>query len=154
MPMDVLAVFEAAMRNKKISGRVLAVHLGTVANADYAVYIADFFIRISGISLVMVSLAVREKFIVIFRSDGLRIDIGRIAERQLSGYGTAGGHRTMARAELDLSRVVPEAGSGDAEPLQGWLFRRLAPDIKGLQALLPGPGRGRSSSRRLRVPGT
>jgi nanoRNase/pAp phosphatase (c-di-AMP/oligoRNAs hydrolase) len=150
MPMEVLGIFDQAIARKKIGGKTLLAHIGDVKNTDYPVYIADFFMRISGISAVIVSARHEQKLVVIFRSNGLRIDIGRIAERVLGPYGTAGGHRTMARAELDLSEIRKEALSLSEDALERWLVAKLSPDLKGLQHLLP--ARERSKTRRLRVP--
>lgn len=150
MPMEVLGIFDQAIAKKKIGGKTLLAHLGEVKNTDYPVYIADFFMRISGIAAVIVSTRHENKLVVIFRSNGLRIDIGRIAERVLGHYGTAGGHRTMARAELDLAKIREETITLSDDAIERWLIEKLSPDLKGLQQLLP--ARERTSTRRLRTP--
>ena len=150
MPMEVLGIFDQAIARKRIAGKTLLAHIGEVRNTDYPVHIADFFMRISGISVVVVSVRFENKLVVIFRSNGLRIDIGRVAERVLSSYGTAGGHRTMARAELDLPKIAAESGSTSDEAVERWLVEKLAPDLKGLQALLPPKERTRTV--RFRIP--
>jgi nanoRNase/pAp phosphatase (c-di-AMP/oligoRNAs hydrolase) len=152
MPMEVLSIFDQAIGRKKIGGKTLISNLGEVSNTDYAVYIADFFMRISGISVVVVVSRHKEKLIVIFRSNGLRIDIGRIAERILNSYGAAGGHRTMARAELDFEKILPESSGTEDEALEHWLIKKLAADLKGLRQLLP--DHERPKTRTFRSPRT
>lgn len=141
MPMEVLEIFDQAIAHKRIAGSCLLSHLGRVKNTDYAVYIADFFIRISGISVVIVSALHRGRLVIVFRSNGLNVDIGRVAEKTFAPYGTAGGHRTMARAELDAGRLKEEGVRQDEASIQRWLVDKLAPSIKGLQNLAGSPGK-------------
>ena len=82
------------------------------------VAIADFFTRIHGFKWIAVSGAVEETCIVIFRSDGSR-DIGRLSDACFHDVGSAGGHKTLGRAEFPVS-AIPSGAS-----LQDFILQRL-----------------------------
>jgi CRISPR-associated endonuclease/helicase Cas3 len=46
------------------------------------------------------------KLIIILRNDGVRKNAGRVAKTAFSALGSAGGHRSMARAELPLEKLA------------------------------------------------
>ncbi len=98
------------------------VWLGEVESADLLVAIADFFTRVHGLRWTAVSgIVQKETVVVIFRGDGTR-DIGRLADACFHDVGSAGGHRTLARAEFPFSAVP--AGEDCAEFVQTRLQRR------------------------------
>jgi hypothetical protein len=47
-------------------------------------------------------------------------------------YGSAGGHRTMARAELELSRLEAELREPSDVAIEDWLLKRLGTKLKSL----------------------
>ena len=85
--------------------------LGEVETPDLLVVIADFFSRVHGLAWIAVAGVYCEgnvpedaKIVVIFRGDG-RKDLGKFAHDRMNALGSAGGHRTMARAEFPLGAV-------------------------------------------------
>ncbi len=137
LPLSTLDHFSVAIANKRIARDVIFSYLGAVDNPDVCVHVADFFIKISGIGWAIVSCRTPEKLVVVFRSDGLRKHAGHIAERSLIEYGSAGGHRTMARAEVPIDRLkaqVPEWGDA---AIERWLLGRLSTQLKALGKASP-----------------
>ncbi len=132
MPLNTLDYFSIAISNKKIARDVAFSFLGRVNNPDVGVHVADFFLKLSGISWVIVAVRTEEKLIVVFRTDGLRRHAGRVAEALFLTYGTAGGHRTMARAELLLARLQEEGTELSDVALERWLLQRLSHKLKAL----------------------
>ena len=108
LPLETLDYFAAAIANKKVVREVAFAYLGTIPNPDMCVHVADFFIKLTGISWAVLACRSKERVVVVFRSDGFRKHAGKLAEQLFLDYGTAGGHRTMARAELELARLVAE----------------------------------------------
>jgi nanoRNase/pAp phosphatase (c-di-AMP/oligoRNAs hydrolase) len=101
--LDYLKYFKTALQYMRLrKGRVF-VHLGTVSNPDVCVIIADFFMRIHTVSWSIISGICDKKLVVIFRNDGTRKNAGRVAQEGFGGFGSAGGHKTMARAEINLA---------------------------------------------------
>ncbi|SDN83438.1 DHH family phosphoesterase [Desulfonauticus submarinus] len=102
---DWLKYFCQAFRKLKFLGNGLGVCLGNVESPDILVILADFFLQIHNISWDMVGGVYDNKLVVIFRGDGLRRDMGKLAMKMFSDYGPAGGHRAMARAEVPLENL-------------------------------------------------
>lgn len=101
---------------KRLAGG-LHVFLGEVDNPDILVVLADFFMRVHEISWTSTAGTCKGRLVVVFRGDGLAAqgrnrgevpDLGETAERLFGEYGMAGGHKAMARAEADLSRLNGE----------------------------------------------
>jgi nanoRNase/pAp phosphatase (c-di-AMP/oligoRNAs hydrolase) len=100
-----LNYFKTALEKRVVTKKGLYVHLGVVPSADICVQIADFFMGVYGMSWSFVSGAYKGKLIVILRNDGYRKDAGKLAERAFGSFGSAGGHRRAARAEITLESL-------------------------------------------------
>src|SRR5436190_13152218 len=115
LPVETLDYFAIAIANKKIHREVAFAYLGTIPNPDMCVHVADFFIKLTGISWAVLACRSKDRVVVVFRSDGFRKHAGHLAEGLFMEYGSAGGHPTMGRAELEISRR-PGVGR---EPTEG-----------------------------------
>jgi nanoRNase/pAp phosphatase (c-di-AMP/oligoRNAs hydrolase) len=125
--LDYLKYFKIALQNMRLrKGRVF-VHLGNVANPDVCVIIADFFMRIHTISWSVVSGVCDKKVVIILRNDGTRKNAGRVAKEGFGNFGSAGGHRTMARAEINLNELKePIIDFKDDRKVLNWIITRTA----------------------------
>ena len=132
LPVETLDYFAIAIANKKVRREVAFAYLGTIPNPDMCVHVADFFIKLTGISWVVVACRTKDRVIAVFRSDGFRKHAGRMAEALFMDYGSAGGHRTMARAELELSRLQGELREPSDVAIEDWLLKRLGTKLKPL----------------------
>ena len=123
--LEYLKYFKTALQTMRLrKGRVF-VHLGPVANPDVCVIIADFFLRIHTVSWSIVSGTCDQKLVVIFRNDGQRKNAGRVAKESFGGFGPAGGHRTMARAEIGLADMkAPPIDFKDDRKVAAWIVIR------------------------------
>ena len=123
--LEYLKYFRNALQYMRLrKGRVF-VHLGPVANPDVCVVIADFFMRIHTVTWSVVSGMFDKKLIVIFRNDGSRKNAGRVAKQAFGPYGSAGGHKTMARAEVSLSDGKdPAIDLRDHDRVLNWVMAR------------------------------
>lgn len=132
LPVETLDYFAIAIANKKIRREVAFAYLGNIPNSAMAVHVADFFIKLTGISWAVVACRSKERVVVVFRSDGFRKHAGHLAEALFLDYGTAGGHRTMARAELELARVQAELREPSDVEIEDWLLKRLGTKLRSL----------------------
>jgi nanoRNase/pAp phosphatase (c-di-AMP/oligoRNAs hydrolase) len=105
-------------------GRIY-VHLGHVSTPDICVLIADFFLKVKGANWTIVSGICAKKFVVIFRSDGVRKDTGKLAERSFGDLGSAGGHKTMARAEIPIASLEREVTTDNTKKVLRWVMDRI-----------------------------
>jgi nanoRNase/pAp phosphatase (c-di-AMP/oligoRNAs hydrolase) len=123
--LEYLKYFKNALQTMRLrKGRVF-VHLGPVSNPDICVIIADFFLRIHTVSWSIVSGTCDQKLIVIFRNDGQRKNAGRVAKESFGSFGSAGGHRTVARAEIPIAEIKsPPIDFKDDRKVAAWVVIR------------------------------
>lgn len=89
-----------------------------VDNPDVLVITADFLMQVYEIRWVAVAGIYQGQVVIIFRGDGVALDVGRLAEQVFSDVGSAGGHKDMARAEFSL------AAAGETD-LELFIWQRL-----------------------------
>ncbi len=106
--LDWMRFFSRAFYNLRRVGTGLFAHMGKVENPDILVIVADFFMRVHGVSWVTVSGEYDDLLIAIFRGDGMRKDVGTFAATLLGELGSAGGHKEAARGEVPLSALNGE----------------------------------------------
>jgi nanoRNase/pAp phosphatase (c-di-AMP/oligoRNAs hydrolase) len=100
-----LEYFRQALEHKKIIKEKIFSYLGRVPSPDVLVLVADFFMRCHEISWVVVSGVYKKTLVVIIRNDGFRQDAGMWASEAFGDFGSAGGRRAKARAEIPLSKL-------------------------------------------------
>ena len=105
--LDWVRYFSRAFYNMRRLGENsgLVAHMGKVENPDILVIVADFFMRIHGVPWVVISGEYDDQLVAIFRGDGLRKDMGKFASQLFGEMGSAGGHKSAARAELALEAL-------------------------------------------------
>lgn len=124
--LDSLRFFCVAFNEMRIRKKNhIFVHLGAVPTADICVSIAEFFMKVHDIVWVFVSGFCKGCLIVIARNDGCRKDAGKILFKVFGGFGSAGGHRVMARAEMPLINLEEVVDHRDQEALSKWLILKL-----------------------------
>ena len=122
---EFLKYFKKALESRRVrKGRVF-VHLGTVINPDVCVLIADFFMRVNTINWSIVSGISENKLTVIFRNDGIRKNAGRVAKEGFGQLGSAGGHKSMARAEIRLTQLKEVIDYKDEKKLLRWIISQI-----------------------------
>ncbi len=125
MNISFLKTFKKAIDNKSRRKNRIFVNLGSVSNPDVCVLIAEFFLRIDNIHWSIVSGLYGNKLIIIFRSDGYRRHSGNVAKKCFGAFGSAGGHKSMARAEISLSNIKDLVDCQNERKLQNWIIRQL-----------------------------
>jgi nanoRNase/pAp phosphatase (c-di-AMP/oligoRNAs hydrolase) len=105
-------------------GKVFA-HLGPVVNPDVCVLIADFFMKISSVNWSIVSGLYDKKLVLVFRNDGLRKDAGKVAKQGFGQIGSAGGHKSMARAEIPFTYLKEVVDYKDDKKLLRWIINKI-----------------------------
>jgi nanoRNase/pAp phosphatase (c-di-AMP/oligoRNAs hydrolase) len=123
--LDFLKYFEIALASKRIrKGRAFS-HIGPVVNPDVCVLLADFFMKISSVDWSIVAGLYANKLVLIFRNDGLRKDAGKVAKESFGEFGSAGGHKSAARAEIPLEALKDEVNYENDEKLLKWIIQRI-----------------------------
>jgi nanoRNase/pAp phosphatase (c-di-AMP/oligoRNAs hydrolase) len=125
IPLEFLKHFKTALDNMKRRKKRAFVHLGHVSNPDACVLVADFLMRVNDVTWSIVSGIYAHRLIVVFRNDGIRKNAGNVAKKSFGGMGSAGGHKSMARAEITLSDLSGEVDCQDPRKLQRWVIRQV-----------------------------
>jgi nanoRNase/pAp phosphatase (c-di-AMP/oligoRNAs hydrolase) len=121
--LDWMRYFSRAFYNLRRIGHGLYAHCGNVENPDILVIVADFFTRVHNVPWVVVSGVADDKLVCILRGDGLRRDMGKMAQSIMNGLGSAGGHKQAARAEVELAAL-------DGEDAEIFMLKRLGQGSK------------------------
>lgn len=125
MTLDSLDFLSLAIKKRTILNNRAYFHKGRLDKPDELVVAADFFLGIAGVNWSVVSGVVENTLIIILRNDGLRKGAGNTAKEAFDAFGSAGGHKTMARAELSMSRVRKQIGSASREAVGAWIISRV-----------------------------
>ncbi len=120
--MDFLGI---AIKKRKVINNRAFFHAGTILKPDELVVVADFFLNIARVNWSIISGVVEKKLIIILRNDGLRKGAGNTAKEAFGKFGSAGGHKTMARAELDLKLIRKSIKRVNKKSLGDWIVGRI-----------------------------
>jgi len=120
-----LKYYRRAIEKKRKRKDWVFVHLGVVETPDVCVLIAEFFMRVRSVNWSIVSGIDDQMLVVVFRNDGLRKNAGRVAKLSFGQLGSAGGHKSMARAEVNLADLKPLVAYRDDEKLGQWIIRQI-----------------------------
>lgn len=96
---------------------------------DTLVLIADFLMKVKGVNRGVAAGIFGQKLVIIMRSSGPRQNMGQLAEIAFGEFGSAGGHKNMARAELPLENLDPKI-KGNTKALERFIVKRLSGDEK------------------------
>ncbi len=122
---DFLKYFQHALKNKRMRRGKIFAHLGDVINPDVCVLVADFFMRVDTASWSIVSGKYKKKLVVIFRYSGFHKSAGTVSKKTFGNIGTAGGHKSMARAEIPVSEMKDRLDFKDDKSVQQWIIHRV-----------------------------
>lgn len=123
--LDFLRYFVIALQNMQMRRNRVFVYLGSVSTPDVCVIIADFFMRVNPVKWSFVSAVCGEKLIVVARNDGIRKNAGKVVKQSFGQFGSAGGHKSMSRAELLLDNVRPIVDTDDDKAVARWVVAQI-----------------------------
>ncbi len=112
-----------AIKQRKIINHRVYAHTGKIENPDQCVIVADFFMRIESANWSIISGIYEEKLVIIMRNDGLRRSAGNTVKDAFSHIGSAGGHRTMARVEIQMTELEKEVPEDDM--ISQWIIDQV-----------------------------
>jgi nanoRNase/pAp phosphatase (c-di-AMP/oligoRNAs hydrolase) len=124
VPMSVLDHIAWGISHRVVVRDLILIHFGEVPTADIMVQTADQLLLTYGINWTVCAGVKDHTLIVIFRGDGHRQDVGKRATLAFGKIGSAGGHRTMGRAEIPLPDGATELDT--CEMLVDNLFRKMS----------------------------
>ncbi len=131
-----LDYFSIALTKLRHARNILYSDVGPVPYADVCAQIADFLIRVKEADWALVSGVVDRKLVIVFRCDGHQKSAGKTAAAAFGSLGSAGGHRTMGRAEIEEKALPPGINLTCNETIERFVIESLAAAEKSLKPLL------------------
>lgn len=120
-----LKYFTKAINTRTFSkGRAFS-HMGLVSSPDICVLIADFFMKVDIISWSFVSCLFEERLVIIIRNDGFYKSAGKLASQAFGKIGSAGGHKTMARAEIPVKELPKSLDITHGKQVERWIKTQI-----------------------------
>ena len=125
IPKECIPVFRKALHDFNIKRDVISVFLGEIKISDYAVMVADFLKTFEGILLCVVIAKYNNQLLIILRSFGIKYNVGRLSSETFGTIGSAGGHRTMARVEIDMGKMDELSELPEDKYLEEFIVKEL-----------------------------
>lgn len=120
-----LVYYKTALAQMQVRKNRIFVYLGEVETPDVCVLIADFFMHIHKVGWSIVAGHYNDKLVVIFRNDGVRKNAGTVAKQSFGHLGSAGGHKSMARAEMPFNGLDIPNNSRSRDKIQRWIIKSI-----------------------------
>jgi nanoRNase/pAp phosphatase (c-di-AMP/oligoRNAs hydrolase) len=119
LSLDRLEFVTRAVRDGTMADQVFSAFLGKVPREDYITYAADFFLDLEDVRWTIISGVVNEMIVISVRNLGYTRNAGEFVKRWFSDIGSAGGHRSMAKAIVPVHRFADKFGAIDGARLNG-----------------------------------
>jgi nanoRNase/pAp phosphatase (c-di-AMP/oligoRNAs hydrolase) len=121
---SVLKYFQRALEKVKIRKERAVMFMGRVDNPDTLVIMADFFMRVHDINSSIAAGIFKDQLVIIFREAGQRKNAGHLASSAFGQFGSAGGHRSMARAEVPLANLDQKIATNE-NAIERFVMKRI-----------------------------
>jgi len=102
-----------AMKHGALHNQVFTAFLGSSSREDFIPYLADFFLQLEDVKWTVVAGVVDDTLIVSVRNLGYTRNAGEFVRQSFADIGSAGGHRSMAKALVPLECFREKFGNLD-----------------------------------------
>ena len=92
-----------ATQSGQMTEQVYSAFLGATPREDFIPYVADFFLQLEDVKWTIISGIVGESLVISVRNLGYSRNAGEFVRKCFGEIGSAGGHRSMAKAVLPLA---------------------------------------------------
>ena len=100
-----------AWQQGRMMEHVFCAFLGEPPREDFIPYVADFYLQLEHVQWTVISGVVNDTFVVSVRNLGYQRNAGDFVRRWFNDIGSAGGHRTMAKAVVPLEAFQKKFGT-------------------------------------------
>ncbi len=105
LPQETLSHFADGLKAARIEEKVIFSHLGTISREDVVPQLADFCLQVEGVDWSAVSGVFEGELVMSVRNVGFVQAAGTVVKAAYSELGSAGGHRSMAKAIFPLENL-------------------------------------------------
>jgi nanoRNase/pAp phosphatase (c-di-AMP/oligoRNAs hydrolase) len=113
--MDRLEYVVKAKQHGRLEEQVFCTFLGVLPREDFVPYVADFYLQLENVKWTVVSGIVGESLVLSVRNLGYSRNAGEFVRRYFNDLGSAGGHRSMAKAVVPLRAFRHKFGNLQAD---------------------------------------
>src|SRR5688572_12941954 len=113
--MDRLEYVLKAKQHGRMQEQVFCAFLGTSPREDFIPYVADFYLQLENVKWTIVSGIVNDSLIMSVRNLGYTRNAGEFVRKYFNDIGSAGGHRSMAKAVVPLHAFREKFGNLQAD---------------------------------------
>jgi nanoRNase/pAp phosphatase (c-di-AMP/oligoRNAs hydrolase) len=104
-----------AKQNGRMVEQVFCSFLGTSPREDFIPYVADFYLQLEDVKWTIVSGIVNDSLVMSVRNLGYSRNAGEFVRKYFADIGSAGGHRSMAKAVVPLRGFRDKFGNLQAD---------------------------------------
>jgi nanoRNase/pAp phosphatase (c-di-AMP/oligoRNAs hydrolase) len=119
-----------ALAHGKLAGPLFAAHVGPTPREDFITYAADFFLQLEETKWTILSGSVNDNLVISVRNLGYSKNAGEFVKRWFADIGSAGGHRSMAKAVIPLARFREKFGPLTADEINDKILELAAQFLK------------------------
>lgn len=131
LPQEALDVLAQALARRQVLRGVLFSHLGSVSYADLVPQFADLCLQVEGVEWSVVSGIVNGEAHISVRNVGYVRSAGEVVRAAFGDLGSAGGHRSMAKAVVRLADLRAEVGDVGDQALRQIIVERFLRALGG-----------------------
>src|SRR5215213_3381921 len=113
--MDRLEYVLKAKQHGRLEQQVFCAFLGNSPREDFIPYVADFYLQLEDIKWTIVSGIVNDSLVMSVRNLGYSRNAGEFVRKYFNDIGSAGGHRSMAKAVVPLQAFKDKFGNLQAD---------------------------------------
>src|SRR6478735_42521 len=114
-----------AWQQGRMMEHVFCAFIGEPPREDFVPYVADFYLQLENVQWTVISGVVNEQFVVSVRNLGYSRNAGDFVRRWFNDIGSAGGHRTMAKAVVPVEAFERKVGSYEGSRINQRMLDRL-----------------------------
>src|SRR5215216_2460065 len=104
-----------ARQHGRMGEQVFCAFLGNSPREDFIPYVADFYLQLENVKWTIVSGTVNDSLVMSVRNLGFSKNAGEFVRKYFNDIGSAGGHRSMAKAVVPLRAFRDKFGNLQAD---------------------------------------
>ncbi len=131
-----------------LSDQVFCAFLGPMPREDFIPYVADFFLQLEDVKWTVIAGIVNESLVVSVRNLGYTKNAGEFVRRFFADIGSAGGHRSMAKAVVPLRAFLEKVGDIPADAISATL-QQFAHEFLAHEPAAKSEGRSQKSEGKI-----
>lgn len=130
IPSDEVRCFGQALADHWIEDNIFFVNVGRVKREYLIPKMADFGIQVKGIEWsVAFGILGKTHLVISVRNVGYVKSAGRLVRELFRDIGSAGGHRSAAKAVIPLRKIRNSLGNGSQSTIKKWLTRVISDSV-------------------------